>query len=402
MVMQENEAIASIERREQNTELGVYSRMPITPLRGEGCWLIDERGDRWLDMYGGHAVALTGHSHPHVVEAIARQARELLFYSNGVHLPVRVEAGERLLRYAPWPGSRVFYVSTGCEANEAAMKLARKVTARRTIVAFAGSFHGRTLGALSACGLEKYRSTAAPVLLGEPDYVFVPFGDDCALMDAVNDRTAAVICETIQSLGGVNMAPPSFYRGLRKVCDDAGAALIFDEVQTGLGRTGTFFFADGVGVKPDMITLAKGIASGIPCGAVIIAPRWAEAVKPNDHGTTFGGGPVAMAAMKATLEVIEREELVANAQRMGERLMRELTAMIGVQRLQGVRGKGLLLGLEFDGPAKDAQAALLDRRVICGGSDNPNVLRLLPPLTLGEAEIDAFLEALRECDVRGR
>jgi acetylornithine aminotransferase/acetylornithine/N-succinyldiaminopimelate aminotransferase len=386
--------VASQAERADALELPVYSRMPLVPVRGEGCWLIDENGDRWLDMYGGHAVALTGHSHPHVAEAIARQASELLFYSNGVHLQVRVEASELLLKHAPTAGSRVFYISTGCEANEVAMKLARKVTGRRKVIAFAGAFHGRTLGALSACGLEKYRRTAGPLLVGEPDYVFVPFADDCAVMEAVDGDTAAVICETIQSLGGLNMAPPSFYRGLRKVCDDAGAALILDEVQTGLGRTGTYFFADGVGVKPDMITLAKGIASGIPCGAVVIAPRWAEQVKPNDQGTTFGGGPVAMAAMKATLEVIEDEGLVENARRMGERLTRDLTAMVGMKGLKGVKGKGLLLGLEFDGPAKGVQAALLERRVICGGSDDPSVLRLLPPLTLGAREIESFINAL--------
>ncbi|MBI5864052.1 MAG: aminotransferase class III-fold pyridoxal phosphate-dependent enzyme [Planctomycetes bacterium] len=386
---------AAITARADAVELNVYSRLPVSIVRGEGCWLFDDAGNRYLDMYGGHAVALTGHCHPRVVEAIRKQAGELLFYSNSIHFLPRIEASELLLRHAPHPNSRVFYVSTGCEANEVAIKIARKTTGRRKIVSFHGAFHGRTLATLSAGGVEKYRKTAEPGLLGAPDFVHVPFDDAEAATAAIDDQTAGVICEAIQSLGGVNVGSPTFYHALRAACDRVGAVLIFDEVQTGFGRTGSYFFDAGKGspgaVKPDVITLAKGIASGVPCAAAIIAGHLTPKIKPNDHGTTFGGGPLAMAAMKATLQVIEDEGLVANAARVGERLARGCAAINGVRR---VRGRGLLLGLEFDRPAKSVQEALLAQRVVVGGSDNPSVMRLLPPLTLSESEADIFLDAL--------
>lgn len=383
--------VKALAARADAVELAVYSRLPILPVRGEGCWLFDAAGTRYLDMYGGHAVASTGHCHPRVVEAIQRQAAELLFYSNSIHFEPRIEASELLLAHAPLPDSRVFYVSTGCEANEVAMKLARKVTGRRKIVSFVGSFHGRTLATLSAGGVEKYRKTAEPGLIGPPDFVLVPFDDIAALEAAMDSSTAGVICETVQSLGGVNVASPAFYRALREACRRSGAVLIFDEVQSGIGRTGTYFFGESVGVSPDVITLAKGIASGVPCAAVIIAGHLTPHIKPNDHGTTFGGGPLAMAAMRATLQVIEDERLVENAARVGERLTRGIVEMRGVKR---VKGKGLLLGIEFEGPSKRVQDALLEQRVLVGGSDNPNVMRLLPPLTLGDTEADLFLDAL--------
>jgi acetylornithine aminotransferase/acetylornithine/N-succinyldiaminopimelate aminotransferase len=383
--------VKSLAARADAVELGVYSRLPILPVRGEGCWLFDAAGARYLDMYGGHAVASTGHCHPRVVEAIQRQAADLLFYSNSIHFEPRIEASELLLAHAPLPASRVFYVSTGCEANEVALKIARKVTGRRKIVSFLGSFHGRTLATLSAGGLEKYRKTAEPGLIGSPDFVQIPFDEIAALEAAVDSSTAGVICETVQSLGGVSVASPAFYRALREVCRRAGAVLILDEIQTGRGRTGADFFGEGVGVAPDIITLAKGIASGVPCAAAIIGGHLTPHIKPNDHGTTFGGGPLAMAAMRATLQVIEDEGLVRNAAVVGERLARGIAEVRGVKR---VKGKGLLLGIEFDGPSKRVQDALLEQRVLVGGSDNPNVMRLLPPLTLSNAEADVFLDAL--------
>lgn len=387
-----NETLKSIAARADAAELNVYARLPIHFVRGQGSWLVAADGTRYLDMYGGHAVASTGHCHPRVVEAIQKQAAELLFYSNSIHFLPRVEASEMLLRHAPHPNSRVFYVSTGCEANEVAMKIARKITGRRKIVTFHGAFHGRTLATLSAGGVEKYRKTAEPGLIGPPDFVHVPFDDAEAAAAAIDGQAAGVICEVIQSLGGVNQGSATFYQALRESCDRAGAVLIFDEIQTGLGRTGSYFFSAGrPPVKPDIITLAKGIASGIPCGATIIAGHLTSQIKPNDHGTTFGGGPLAMAAMRATLQVIEEERLVANAARVGERIALACASMPTIKR---VRGRGLLLGLEFDRTSKQLQDALLERQVLVGGSDHPNVMRLLPPLTLSEAEADVFLDAL--------
>ncbi len=385
-------ALADIEllrERAERSELGVYARMPVVPVRGEGCYLFDAHGERYLDFYGGHAVALTGHCHPTVVDAIVRQARELLFYSSAVHSPVRVAASELLLRHAPHPDSRVFHCCSGAEANEVAFKIARKATGRPNIVSFEGSFHGRTIGALSAAGMEKYRATAGPVLVEE--HKFVPFGDVEALRNAVDGDTAAIVCETIQSLAGVHAVPDDFFTTLASIAAQRGALTIFDEVQSGLGRTGTFFFADGVGVRPDLITLAKGIASGVPAGAVVVAPHLAALAALGDHGSTFGGGPVAMAAMRATLEVIEDEGLVTNAQRMGRVLRDAITSIAGVKQL---RGKGLLLGIELARPARPIQSALLDRKVITGTSAQPEVLRLLPPLIVGEAEVGLFTDAL--------
>lgn len=372
-------------------ELPVYAPLPFEPVRGEGCWLYDAAGVSYLDLYGGHAVALTGHSHPHVVRAIAEQATSLLFYSSAVRSRARAEASELLLAHAPHPGSRVFHCCSGSEANEVAFKLARKATGRRTVISFEGSFHGRTLGALSACGIGTYRDTAGGVLV--PAHVRVPLGDLAALDAALSSDTAAVICEPIQSLAGVHMAPDAFYPALAERVRAVGAVLVFDEVQTGLGRTGSFFFGDHLGVQPDVITLAKGLASGFPAAAVVVAPELAATVTVGDHDSTFGGGPVAMAAMRATLEVIEREQLVARARRVGRMLADQLAAAPGVT---GVRGRGLLLGVALDRPARGVQEALLARRVVTGTAAEPGVLRLLPPLVLRDEDAARFIETFRD------
>jgi acetylornithine/N-succinyldiaminopimelate aminotransferase len=379
----------SLGARADRVELAVYARLPFLPVRGEGCYLFDAAGKRYLDFYGGHAVAITGHSHPKVAAAIAAQARQLLFYSSAVLSPVRVEASELLLRHAPHPDSRVFHCVSGTEANEVAFKIARKLTGRRKIVSFEKSFHGRTLASLSAAGMEKYRATAGPVLV--PHHVHVPFGDEEALAAVLDDDTAGVICETIQSLAGVFEAPAPFYKRMADLTAKAGAVLIFDEIQTGFGRTGTYFFAESVGVKPDLTTLAKGIASGIPAAAVIVAPHLAKKIGSGDQGTTFGGGPVAMAAMKATLEIIEDEHLVENAARMGALLFRRLAGMHGIKT---IRGKGLLVGLELEQPASRVVSAMIERGVVAGTSSDPSVLRLLPPLMIGEAEVSEFVTVL--------
>lgn len=382
---------ADVARRTDATELKLFSRMPFVPVRGEGCYLWDSRGERFLDLYGGHAVALTGHAHPHVARAIAEQARTLLFYSSAVLSAVRTEANELLLRHAPHEGSRLFHCVSGTEANEAALKMARKTTGRRKVVSFVGSFHGRTLASLTAGGMDKYRSTAGPVTV--PHHVHVPFGDLDALEKAVDGDTAAVMCEAIQSLAGVYTAPPEFHRAMVDVAHKAGALVIYDEIQTGLGRVGKWFHADAMGVKPDIISLAKGIASGIPAAVIIVAPQVVEKVQMNDQGSTFGGGPVAMAAMKATLEVIEREGLVQNAAKVGQLLFRKLAAVKGVKE---VRGAGFLVGIELPVPAAKVQAALLEKGIVTGTSSAPNVMRLLPPLSLSEAQVAEFIPVLEQ------
>jgi acetylornithine/succinyldiaminopimelate/putrescine aminotransferase len=372
------------------SELPTYTRWPITLVKGEGSTVWDAEGKSYLDLYGGHAVASTGHAHSTVVRAIAEQAKTLLFYSNVVALPVRTRAADAIARHAPAPGTKVFFVNSGTEANENAMRLARRATGRDDVLSFHGGFHGRTADAISAAGLAKYRDLARPNV---PGHRFAPFGDLAAAEAKVDDGVAAVLVEPIQSLAGVVTAPAEYFQGLRRLCDARGAKLIYDEVQTGFGRTGTFFFAGRHGVVPDLVTLAKGIASGVPMGAVLVSEEIAAGVKPEDYGTTFGGGPLACAAAEATVRVIEEEDLLGNVRRGSQRVREGLAHLPGVEE---VRGEGFLLGVVLDRPGRPVREALLQRGVLVGGSDVPNVLRLLPPLVLREEEIVRFLAAMRD------
>ena len=370
-----------------SAELTTYTRWPITLVRGEGSTVWDASGRSYLDLYGGHAVAATGHCHPEIVRAIREQAGRLLFYSNVVALPVRAQAAEAIAAQAPAPLSKVFFVNSGTEANENAMRLARRATGRSDIVTFSGAFHGRTADAISASGLSKYRELGAPNV---PGHRIVPFGDLDAARRAVDERVAGVLLEPIQSMAGILTASPEYLLGLRRLCDERGAKLIYDEVQTGFGRTGTFFYAGRHGVVPDLVSLAKGIGSGVALGAVLIAEDIAAGVKPDEYGTTFGGGPLACAAAEATVRVIESEGLLGNVRRGSERLKAGLARLPGVRE---VRGEGFLLGVVLDRPGKPVREALLSRGFLVGGSDLPDVLRLLPPLVLRPEEIDRFLEA---------
>ena len=375
--------------REGSAELPTYTRWGIELERGEGSTVWDTSGKSYLDLYGGHAVAATGHCHPKVVRAIREQAERFLFYSNVVAVPVRARAAQAIAREAPAPLSKVFFVNSGTEANENAMRLARRATKRMDIVSFEGGFHGRTADAISAAGLAKYRELGSPNV---PGHRIIPFGDLEAARRAVDERVAAVLIEPIQSLAGVITASPEYLRGLRRLCDERGAKLIYDEVQTGFGRTGTFFFAGRHGVVPDLVALAKGIGSGFPMGAVLVSDEVAAPVKPEDYGTTFGGGPLACAAAEATVRVIREERLLENVQ-AGSRLLREGLSELGAVR--EVRGEGFLLGVVLERPGKPVRQALLERGFLVGGSDLPDVLRLLPPLVLTAEEIGRFLDALR-------
>ena len=372
------------------SELPTYTRWPITLVRGEGSTVWDSNGKAYLDLYGGHAVAATGHCHPQVARAIAEQARTLIFYSNVVALPVRTRAAEAIAAQAPPPLSKVFFVNSGTEANENAMRLARRATGRTDVVSMYGGFHGRTADAISAAGLEKYRRLGEPNV---PGHRLVPFGDLAAIEAAVDDRVAAVLVEPIQSLAGVITAPGAYFEGLRRICDARGSKLIYDEVQTGFGRTGTFFWAGRHGVFPDLITLAKGIGSGFPMGAVLVSDEIAAPVKPEDYGTTFGGGPLACASAEATARVIVEEGLLENVRQGSARLVEGLSRLRGVRE---VRGEGFLLGIVLDRPGKPVRDALLRSGFLVGGSDLPEVLRLLPPLVLTAGEIDRFLAAMRD------
>lgn len=387
-MIQEAQA-ANIFEIEERYQVATYKKFPFAIERGSGVWVYTSEGDRYLDLYGGHAVVATGHSHPRVVTAIARQAERLIFYSNLVYNDARARAAKRLIEVAPSPLAKVFFVNSGTEANENALKIARRSTGRLKVVSFEGGFHGRTPGSLSATGLAKYREGVAPLLEG---HVYAPFGEIEALEEFIDSDTAAVLIEPIQSMGGARMAAADFYRALRDLCDRHKAMLIYDEVQTGAGRTGNYFFAGRYGAVPDMVTLAKAIASGVPMGAVLMTEAVAAGIKTGDLGTTFGGGPLACAALEATLEVIEEESLLENVRACSDYLFRELRKL---EQVEEVRGLGYLIGITFKGgSAKPVQQALLERKIITGLADDVAVLRLLPPLTLRKPEIDLFLAEL--------
>jgi acetylornithine/succinyldiaminopimelate/putrescine aminotransferase len=370
--------------------LPVYAQMPVRPVRGHGSWLVDEDGEEWLDAYGGHAVASTGHSHPDVVRAIARQAEALLFYSTAVPLPQREELAERLAAWCPDPLGRVFLCNSGAEANENALHLARRHTGRQTIVSVRGGWHGRTAATLACTDGARYEEAARQA--GVPLSRKVPFDDVAALDVAVDMTVAAVLVEPVQGFAGARDCSPEFLAAARRFCDERGAVLLFDEVQCGVGRCGAFSAAESFGVTPDALTFAKGLAAGLPIGAVVASPLLTDTLALGDLGSTFGGGPVPCAAALANLAVIEGEELIANAVAVGEHLSRG-ARMIGVPR---VTGRGLLLGLHLERPAADVQRALFGKRILTGTATDPRVLRLLPPLSFSHREADLLLAGLEE------
>lgn len=370
--------------------LPVYAQFPLRPVSGRGSWLVDEAGHRWLDAYGGHAVASTGHSHPHVVEAISRQAAQLLFYSTVLPHPNREELGRRVVERCPEPLSKVFFCNVGAEANENAIFLARKRTGRTTMVSVEGGWHGRTMVCQSVTHGAKYDAAARQA--GLPLSRKVPFNDVAALERAMDDGVAGLILEPVQGMGGARAISDAFLRAARALCTRHGAALIFDEIQCGVGRCGAFTAAEAVGVTPDAITMAKGLASGLPIAALVVGPFLAEGIKTGDLGSTFGGGPVPCAAALATLEVFDREQLIENAVAVG----RHLTDGAHALGVATVEGRGLLLGLRLGRLAVPVQQALFDRRILTGTATDPEILRIIPPLSFSHAEADLLLAGLKE------
>jgi acetylornithine/N-succinyldiaminopimelate aminotransferase len=378
---------------EERFQLATYKKMPIAAERGEGVWIYATDGEKYLDLYGGHAVAGTGHSHHHVVAAIREQSQKLLFYSNLVYSEVRARAAEKLVSIAPEPLARVFFCNSGTEANENAMRIARMTTGRENIITFSGGFHGRTADSISATFLGKYREIGKPNV---PGHLQAEFGDIDSVQTLADETVAAIMLEPIQSMAGVRMADPQFYKRLRELCDEREIILIYDEVQTGVGRTGEWFFSGSTvesNVVPDIITLAKALGSGIPVGACLVTERISSSIKENDLGTTFGGGMIAMAAVTATIEAIENDRMLENVRQVEAYLRAGLTQ---VANIVAVRGLGFLLGLEFSDKAAAIHRALLDRKIITGTSSDPNVLRLLPPLCLARNEVDLFIDAMKE------
>lgn len=380
-----------IKQLEDDSQVATYKKMAISVERGKGSWVWTSEGEKYLDLYGGHAVCATGHSHPHVVKAIKEQADKVLFYSNLVYSAIRAKAAEKLVSVAPDSLAKAFFCNSGTEANENAMRMARMATGREKIVTFSGGFHGRTADSISATFLGKYREIGKPNV---PGHVAAEFGDIESVRAVADDETAAIMLEPIQSMAGVREAPPQFFRDLRELCDERGIILIFDEVQTGIGRTGNWFFGGSKladGVEPDIISLAKSLGSGVPVGACLVNERVASYIKENDLGTTFGGGMLAMAAVVATLEAIENDGMIENAEKVEQHLRDSLA---GAKGIVAIHGKGCLLGIEFEEKCAPVHARLLENKIITGTSSDPKVLRLLPPLCTTVNEIDALVQVL--------
>lgn len=374
--------------REANVTIPVYGQLPFVPERASGCDIFTKDGRRILDLYGGHAVAALGYGHPRLVKAITEQSSKLLFQSNAVALDIRAEAAEKLTKVAPVGLDRVFFVNSGAEANENALRMACMTTGRKKVLAITQGFHGRTAAA-AAVTWNSDRWYGFP---GKPfDADFIPRDDIAAAKEMIDEDVAAVIFEPVQGVAGAYDLSTDFLQVLRTETRKHGVLLIADEVQSGIGRSGQFFAVQAHEVEPDILTSAKALGGGIPCGAVLCSHAIAAKFGSGDLGSTFGGGPVAAAAIAATIDAIESEGLLMNVRR-SEALIREKCVAGPVQRIQGM---GLLLGLVCDRPAIEVRDALLEHDILTGTSGDPEVLRILAPLVLEPGHIEHLARALR-------
>jgi acetylornithine/N-succinyldiaminopimelate aminotransferase len=368
-----------------------YPPPPVTFVRGEGSWLVDDTGKRYLDFLSGLAVTSLGHAHPAVADALAEQARTLLHVSNLFGTEPGPEVARTLDRLAGG-GGQVFFCNSGAEANECAIKLARRFggRGRHVVVSAYGSFHGRTLATLHATGQPTKHEAFQPLPEG---FRHVAWRDVDELDKALDASVAAVLLEPVQGEGGVNPAPPEYLQAVRRLCDERGALFMVDEVQTGLGRTGRWFGFQHAGVRPDVVTMAKALGNGVPIGACWARAEVAGVFEPGDHATTYGGQPLAAAAARAVLGVMEAEDVPARAARAGARLTEALSAVPGVA---AVRGLGLLLAVELDGhDARQVSAALLDAGLVANAV-TPSALRLAPSLLVGDEELDHGVDLIRK------
>ena len=367
----------------------VYPVNDIAITRALGSWVWDEKGTRYLDMYGGHAVISIGHTHPRWVKRIQEQLNQIAFYSNSIQIPIQQQLAHKLGQVSGKDDYQLFLCNSGAEANENALKLASFYTGRKKIVAFTKSFHGRTSLAVAATDNP---AIVAPVN-ETGNIIFLPYNDEAALQDYFDrdgHQVAAVIIEGIQGVGGITIASDGFLKKIRKLCTQYGAQFISDEVQCGYGRTGTFFCLDGSGVEADIYTMAKGMGNGFPIGGILIAPHLEP--KHGMLGTTFGGAHLACAAALAVLEVMDEEQLMERAAEQGSYL---LEALRKVEGLENVRGKGLMIGFDVPAHLSILRKNLLTKHHIFTGEAKPSVIRLLPALSISKEEIDKFLLALK-------
>ncbi len=383
--------------KDRASYIPVFARYPIVLDHGDGMYVYDTQGRKYLDYLGGIAVNVLGHNHPGLVRAIAEQAAKMIHCSNLYYTQAQADAAEKLVKLSGL--GKVFFGNSGAEANEGAIKLARKYAWRKDpekiqIIVANHSFHGRTMATLTATGQSKYHEGFGPLLEG---FEYVDYGDVSAIGKRMSDKTCAVMLETIQGEGGVYVPPADYYEKIRALCDRYDACLILDEIQCGMGRTGSFFAYERFGVKPDIVTLAKGLAGGVPIGAFIASDRVAAAFKAGDHGSTFGGNPLACAAANVVLDTVSQPAFLAQVERVGAYLRQKLE---GFQRrypslVTEVRGAGLMLGMQLTKPGRDIVNACLDKGVIinCTAGD---VLRFVPALIASEADVDALGVVLDE------
>ena len=388
--MQILDTTPSIQSLESAHTSGVYPKRDLVIVRGEGAYLWDHQGRRYIDCVGGQGAANLGHSHPAIVEAISQQARTLISCPEIFYNDVRAAYLAELTAAAPGELNRAFLSNSGAEAIEAAIKFARVSTGRREIVAAMRGFHGRTMGALSATWNKKYRGPFMPLV---PDFTHIPYNNMAALEAAVSDATAAVLLEPVQGEGGVRPADPAFLQAARDLCDAHGALLILDEIQTGFGRTGRLFASEHYDLQPDILALAKSIAGGLPMGATLLGPRVGELPR-LVHGSTFGGNPLAAAAAHAALRVLQEERLPERAARLGA-LVRERLAQIDSPLIREVRGLGLMIGIELKIKVGPVLRALQERGVLALPA-GATVLRLLPPLVISEEDLIYVIDAIED------
>jgi len=377
--------------------MGTYKRFPVVFSRGKGMKLWDNEGREYLDFVAGIAVCSLGHAHPEITRAIGAQAERLVHVSNLYHIEAQIEYARLLMANSVL--DKVFFCNSGAEANEGAIKLARRYGnegsdgTRNEIITMKGSFHGRTMATITATGQEKFQQGFQPLL---PGFVYVPFNDLEAVARAITPRTCAVMVEPVQAEGGIRIAAPGYFHALRRLCEERGLLLILDEVQTGMGRTGTLFAHEQEDILPDIVTMAKAMGNGFPLGAVLAREKIAAAFVPGSHASTFGGNPLAMAAAKVTLEVMLRDGLIEACRKKGEYFLQLLGELQGRHgQIKEVRGRGLLVGVELEGEAGGIIARAMDRGILIA-SAGPNVLRFVPPLIVEKGDILRVVEVLDE------
>ena len=366
----------------------VYPLFDIEIVKGKGCYTYDAEGNEYLDLYGGHAVISVGHSHPHYLKALNEQASKLVFYSNAVVNGLQQRLTEKLGKVSGYDDYQLFLINSGAEANENALKLASFYTGKSRVLAFGKAFHGRTSLAVEATDNPKI---VAPINANN-HVTFLPLNDlEAVKAEVEKNDVCAVIIEGIQGVGGIRIPTPEFLNGVRDLCDQYGVVMILDEIQSGYGRSGRFFAHQYSGVRPDIITVAKGIANGFPMGGVLISPKFVPVY--GQLGTTFGGNHLACAAAIAVLEIFENENLVENAREVGEYLIAQLKQ---IPEIKEVRGEGLMIGMEFDYPVKELRTRLIKEQKVFTGASGTNVIRLLPPLVLTKAQADDFIKRFKQ------